>query len=254
MDALANLHRDTTLDPAQRLELAERFMLSLPQAECPVGHYFGPGVYVREVRMAAGTWAIGHHQKFPHLNILVQGAVEMLQEDGATSVVRAPLIYTSQPGRKVGKVLEDVVWLNVYATEETDVDALEARLVDKSAAWQEAFKQRLGHQAAMPMRHPEKEGTQPGVRILPSPIKGHGVYLSRPAEPYTSPALAVQDGERTLAGRYLNHSDTPNAVLVSLPSGDVAIVAQTRISGPQGGMPGDEVTINFQQATRLLSN
>lgn len=254
MQELAAIYKDTSRSPEQRLEDAERVLLSLPQAECPLEHHFGPGVYVRVLRMKAGTEAIGHRQKFAHLNILLQGSVRMLNEDGSTTDLQAPLIFTGQPGRKVGIVLEDMVWLNVYASEERDIDALEAHFVDKSPVWQEAFAQRLGMTASqLPAPWPEQIQRQPNVRVLPSAIQGHGVYLDTPAEPFTSPAMAIEGGEKTLAGRFLNHSDTPNAALVKLPNGDVAIVAQTRIAGPQGGMPGDEVTINFRQATRLLN-
>jgi enamine deaminase RidA (YjgF/YER057c/UK114 family) len=121
----------------EREDRLEALMLEQPQAHCPVAHYFGPGVCVREVSMVAGTMAIGHHQKFEHLNILLKGAVEMLEDDGSTKILRAPLIFVGKPGRKIGLVVEDMVWLNVYATDERDVQAIEERFVDKSPQWQE---------------------------------------------------------------------------------------------------------------------
>jgi hypothetical protein len=125
------------LPAGERETRIEALLLGQPQAHCPLMHYFGPGVYVREVSMQAGTMAIGHRQRFEHLNILLKGAVEMVNEDGSTQVLRAPLIFTGKPGRKIGLVLEDMVWLNVYAAEERDVEALEARFVDKSEQWLE---------------------------------------------------------------------------------------------------------------------
>lgn len=112
---------------------AQEKMLAMPQAVCPVAHYFGPGIYVREVQMKAGTLAIGHFQRFEHLNIVLQGAVAMFTDNGV-EVVRAPFIFTGKPGKKAGYVIEDLVWQTIYATQETDIERLEDTLVDKSVS------------------------------------------------------------------------------------------------------------------------
>lgn len=128
------------LSSPDNLELIEGGLLSLPQVECPVVHHFGPGIYIREVTIPAGTLAIGHAQKFHHLNILLKGSVAMII-DGAVKVVKAPLIFTGSPGRKLGYALEDTVWQNIYATEETDIEKLEDWIVDKSQTWQDHHKE-----------------------------------------------------------------------------------------------------------------
>ena len=85
----------------QKLDQVEAAMLQMPQAECPVVHHFGPGVYMREVTLKAGTLAIGHAQKKEHLNIVLTGAVSIV-DNGQIKTVKAPLIYVGKPGRKVG--------------------------------------------------------------------------------------------------------------------------------------------------------
>ena len=105
---------------------AEKVMLSLKQEPCPVIHRFGPGVYIREVSIKSGIVAIGHHKNFEHTNIFLKGKVLMLNDDGTKTELQAPMIFTGKPGRKVGLILEDMVWLNVYPTDETDVEKLEA--------------------------------------------------------------------------------------------------------------------------------
>lgn len=114
------------------LDALEAEMLAMPQAETPVVHHFGPGIYVREVTLPAGIIAIGHAQKFEHLNIMLTGAVAMLDENNQVHFLRAPLIFTGKPGRKVGYVLETCVWQNIFATEERDIPTLEAMFFDKS--------------------------------------------------------------------------------------------------------------------------
>lgn len=122
------------------VENLERHMLQLPQVECPVEHHFGPGVYMRQVTIPAGTLAAGHCHKYDHLNILLSGAIALLDDAGQVQVLRAPVIFQGKPGRKVAYVIDTVTWLNLFATAETDVDVLDAMLVDKSATWQDFHK------------------------------------------------------------------------------------------------------------------
>lgn len=262
------------------VEGLEAEMLSMLQAECPVVHHFGPGIYIREVTLPAGTLAIGHAQRFEHLNIMLTGAVAMIGDDGQIKVLSAPLIFTGKPGRKVGYVLETCVWQNVYATEERDVDKLEATYLDKSATWQANEATRLlaaidQHQGdredfaaliALAGFSPETVRTQSEnpadqipmpsgyaskVTIRQSPIEGQGLFLSAPAEAGEIIAPARLSGYRTPAGRYTNHSRNPNAHFMKDERGDIWLVASRHISGCCGGDPGEEVTVDYRQALAL---
>lgn len=121
------------------IEAFEAHMLTLPQVECPVEHIFGPGIYIRQVFMPAGTIVIGHSHKIPSLNMVLSGKLALL-EDGVRREITAPYIFTSKEGRKVAYVLEDCVFQNIYATEETDLDKLEEMCVEKSSAYMEALQ------------------------------------------------------------------------------------------------------------------
>ena len=261
------------------IDRLEEAMLAMPQAECPVSHHFGPGLYMRELRMKAGTLAIGHAQRFEHVNILLQGAVRMSNDDGSTFDRAAPRRFIGKPGRKMGQVLEDVVWINVYATSERDVDAIEREFLDKSQAWvaadtahaRQAAIDHAGDRAdylrlldqtgfthdvaraqsvseADQMAMPDSGSN---VRVMASPIEGLGVFLSTPIEPFHVIAPARVAGKRTPAGRYTNHAARPNAAMVLRLDGDIDLVAISRIEGCKGGQPGDEVTIDYRQALAL---
>lgn len=104
-----------------------------PQVECPVQHHFGPGVYIRECAMPAGAIIVGQYHRQASLNVMLKGRMVLLV-DGKASVVEAPFMVTSPPGRKAAYVLEDAVWQNIFATDETDIDKLEDMFVDKQAA------------------------------------------------------------------------------------------------------------------------
>lgn len=117
------------------IDQIEGDLLAMPQIDCPVTHHFGPGVYIRECAMPAGSLVIGHAHKGPCLNVLVKGSMRVITPEGQPRTITAPLIFTSGPGRKAAYVIEDVVFQNIHATDETDLDKLEDLLIDKSAAW-----------------------------------------------------------------------------------------------------------------------
>lgn len=122
MTELANtgsLAISKAIDITEVIKKIEPLMLNMPQVPCPVTHYFGPGVCIREVKIPAGTIAIGHHQNFNHVNNFLKGKVLMLMEDGTTKTIEAPMTFTGEPGRKIGYIVEDMVWQNIYPTEET---------------------------------------------------------------------------------------------------------------------------------------
>ena len=255
-------------------------MLELPQAECPVMHHFGPGTYVREVTLPSGMLAIGHAQRFEQLNIMLTGRVAMLDQDGNVRELVAPTIFVGPPGRKFGYVIEECVWLNVYATDERDIDKLEAYYLDKSETWelQNAAAQQQASAAREEDRKdffalieqagftpdivrqqseneadqiPMPDGQGSKVTIRPSPIEGMGVFLSAPAEAGEVIAPARIGEMRTPVGRFTNHSRDPNAKFVMYPSGDIYLVAYRRIAGAAGGSAGEEVTVNYRQALEL---
>ena len=261
------------------IDEAEQAMLSLEQADCPVVHYFGPGIYIRELRMRAGIFAIGHRQKHDHMNVLVKGRVLMLADDGSTVEVAAPKTFTAGPGRKMGYVLEDVIWQNVYATDVRDVPTLEDMFLDKSASWsaediaraqrlhadriqeREDFHAMLAEYGISAHTVHEQSINQDDQVPMPfgswlfktgqSPIHGYGIFLTADLPVGTVVGPARLSGKRTPLGRYTNHSPNPNARMDLLPNGDIQLVLLRDVTGCRGGRDGEEVTIDYRQALSL---
>jgi len=123
------------------MEQVEAALLRMPgQVECPVEHFFAPGVYCRQTTMPAGSVVIGHEHRTEHLNMVLKGRAVVLV-DGVRHEIRAPYVVTSQPGtRKIALVLEDLVWLTVHPTEERDLEKLEEMLIVKSSSFLEHAK------------------------------------------------------------------------------------------------------------------
>jgi hypothetical protein len=119
-----------------------------PQVDCPLVHHFGPGIYVREVFMPAGTLVVGHCHKLAHLNVFLSGSLALLDDAGGFKVLHAPFLFVSPPGRKMAWTITDCTWQNIVATEETDIDALELLMFDKSAVFTLSEQQAKAAKAA----------------------------------------------------------------------------------------------------------
>jgi len=259
------------------LTAPEQVMLQLPQAECSVVHHFGPGVCIREVFMPAGTLAIGHKQKFEHLNIMLRGKVLVANDDGSTQILTAPMIFTGKPGRKIGYVMEDMVWQNVYATNLKDASAVEDLFVEKSEEWHadqahrfavesvsrsadrsdyERLLSECGISHEIARQQTENENDQMWfdsntTRVAESPIEGKGLFATTKISANSVICPARINAKRTQGGRYANHSVFPNAKMALSSDGDIDLVALVDIEGCKGGDMGTEITIDYRQALAL---
>lgn len=140
------LETSTHNQVALSLDSIEAAMLSAPQVECPVQHHFGPGIYIREAFLPAGTYVMGHAHKTEHMNVMLKGKMAVIV-NGEAKVIEGPYIFTGQPGRKFAYIIEDTIFQNIYATEETDIEKIEDMFVDKSDAWRDAQAEALNMQA-----------------------------------------------------------------------------------------------------------
>lgn len=218
---------------------------------------------------------MGHRHRNAHLNVMLSGRMTMFNDDGTRSELCAPVVCVAQPGRKVAYVHERTVWLNIYATTETDIEKLEAELLDKSenyadieqsftqdrAADREDFAQFLFEQNLNEEYvRAESENTTDQItfplgaykfQLGPSSIEGRGLICTADIETGELIAPARLEGKRTPAGRYTNHSSNPNAEMVSDMNGNIFLVATRAIGGCLGGQPGDEITIDYRAALSL---
>lgn len=262
----------TVKETVDQLEVA---LLKEEQVECAVYHHFFPGIYIREVNIPRGALAVGHRQRFEHLNVFLKGDVSILNDDGSLSRIKAPMMFMGKPGRKCGYVHENVVWLNVYATDETDVETLESTYLDKSTEFlnrevaelsgaldQEDFLRMLteyGVSAETVRSQSENRSDMRGfpagsyaVAVFKSPIEGRGLFATAPFSPGDVIAPARLEGLRTPAGRFTNHSMSPNARMEKLPNGDIQLVALKHIQGMRGGQIGDEITTDYRQTLDIM--
>lgn len=257
------------------LDKIEAVGLMLPNEAAPVVHHFGAGVYMREARLSPGL-VVGRAHRGSCRNMLVSGRLSLWTPSG-WQTVQAPYTSVSGPGRKVAFVHDPSVWLNIWPTDETDVDALDAALFDDSAymvEWREAVQRFaemrtqsdrddfLAYVEASPWTEDEirtmsvqTEDMVPMPApwsstcvVAPSPIEGRGLFTTVPIAAGEVVCPARIDGQRTPGGRFVNHSAAPNAAMQRGSAGDINVVALRDIAGCHGSDLGEEITVDYRQA------
>lgn len=278
---IMKMDKAISINNEARVEILENEMLKHEQINAPVTHRFGPGTYIREVFMPAGTLAIGHKQNFEHTNIMLKGRVTMLNDDGTTIEYRAPMIFTGKPGRKIGFIHEDMIWLNVYPNLEgsQDIEQLESKWLTKSEAFTLAKEQQetlwlasrsydeKDFEAALLDLGTDKETvwTQSindedmtylpdgayKFKVSPSVIHGKGIFAVGEIQHGEIIGPARVNDKRTVLGRYTNHGRQPNAKFSINENGNVDLIAIDKIFGCRGGFDGDEITVDYRDAAKL---
>lgn len=199
----------------------------------------------------------------------------MFNDDGSRTELIAPVVCVAQPGRKTAFIHEEVIWLNLYATNETDTDKIEAEILDVSETWtelHEAFKiDREADRTDFDVflwetgidkyyARRESENTHDQIpfphgaykfKIADSSIEGKGIIATSDIVAGELIGPARLEGKRTPAGRYTNHSKKPNAKFIDNGHGDLYLVAVRPIGGSLGGQDGDEITVNYREALEL---
>ncbi len=112
----------------ERLQVA---MSAMPQIELPTQHYFSGDVYGRSVSQPAGVLVVGKVHRKEHFYIVCCGTVRITQGDGPAHEVTGPAVLVSKPGTKRAIfAVTDVTYMTVHRTEKTDLDEIEAELVE----------------------------------------------------------------------------------------------------------------------------
>ena len=108
----------------------------------PLTHSFSEGLYVRQIFIKKGMFAIGKIHKFEHTFFLMKGRLLMCSEDGVKEI-EAPYYGNASAGTKrVVIALEDTVFVNVHPNPNNikEIEKLEDTFVVSSNEEYEKFK------------------------------------------------------------------------------------------------------------------
>lgn len=106
------------LPPGERMEESPPFI-----------NHFAPGLYCREIHLAADTLVVGRIHLHDHFNVISKGKVSVFTEFGGEETLEAPVSFMSKAGTKrVVFTHEDAIWTTFHPnpTNETDLEKLTA--------------------------------------------------------------------------------------------------------------------------------
>lgn len=243
---------------------------SVEQTDASTTHTFLNGLYIRQLEAKAGAIVIGHKQRFDHTNLFLKGKIKLL-DNGEWKVLEAPKYFVGTPGRKIAYVLEDMVWINIHATNLQNINDIEDYLYDNSNVPEiskedteveldkESFNKATERLGFTPEQLCEISQIDDVVdlpngnykfKLDKSPIHGQGVFATADmvAGEYIGP---VKLGPyRTVLGRYTNHGHRPNAEF-RLIGNNVCLFALEAINGCKGRINGDEIKVNYESAYNI---
>lgn len=121
------LPRVPTLTDIQALE---RDMKAFGEtSELPVEHLFADGLYARKLFRPAGTLIVGRMHAKRHFYVLLSGEITAWTAHGMKRM-QAPQVLITEPGTKrVTYAHTDTVSITFHATDETDLDKIEAAII-----------------------------------------------------------------------------------------------------------------------------
>ncbi len=227
----------------------------MPQVEAPVEHIFAPGVYIREMKIPAGTMFVGRAHRYGHLCQLVKGSIIMITPNGKVRLDAPAQVHTIPGYHMVLYSITDVIGRTVHpnVAECTDVVGMEKDIFEPAEPvirlgeylhYRQMFIERGVDEEALRSLF---EGTEDminfdrnyGVEVLESRIHGFGLIACRDHVKGKVIAPAKVNGKRTPAGRYTNHSFKPNAWFTG-DDNDLNLVALQTI------YDGQEITVDYR--------
>ena len=232
------------------------------QAPVITRHRFTPGLYIREMVVPADTWLTGAIHKTEHLSIMLTGSMIVTDGLGSSKEIHAPIIEKGLPGiKRIGLTLEEVRWITVHVTDETDADALDEMLTTNDfSEVAHLVDQRdyslIADEYASPDYEKIKVQLQmvDGVEIAPSPRHGFGVFVTKLFKAGETIAPAIKGGQLMEYSRYCNHSPDPNARMVPVGGEESeGMIFSTNFDlVALRDVENEEVTVNYRQHSKNL--
>jgi len=130
----------STLTNRQKIELAEWGLLrhanNIPVKDLRVRHFIHGGMYARELTIPKGVALTGAIHPHAHLAIVTKGDISVMSDYGIMRVKAGDIIPVGENTKKFGIAHEETVFITVHATNETDLETIEAAsLIDSNLSW-----------------------------------------------------------------------------------------------------------------------
>lgn len=225
---------------------------SFDECPYPLFHTFADGMYTREIHFNKGDLIVGAIHKNDYFVNVLKGRIWVVSEFGPKEII-APASFTAKAGVKhIGFTLEDTVWSDTHKVNSTTVEEAEKEIFADS--YDELDRHNgiiysdmcadigLSEEEVKAMsdiEHDIIEQPEDHIEFHESAIHGMGTYATKDISAGERVATARVGTNRTPAGKYVNHSDTPNTIgMVHENEGYYEAVMNIK--------KGDEITANYR--------
>lgn len=115
----------------EQIDRLQAEMVKMPQADLQTEHYFSEsGMYCRKVFRPAGTLIVGKVHKQHHLFLCAMGEIIAWTETGMKRLQAGDVIESKPGTKRVTLAVTDAIGVTVHRTDKTDLDEIEAELVE----------------------------------------------------------------------------------------------------------------------------
>lgn len=114
-------------------ELEAAMVENLTVIECPLRHFFTPGLYAREVTLPAGALVTSKIHKTEHPFTVSKGKLKIRVDDEEWVSIEAPYTGITKAGtRRVALIEEETIWTTYHSnpTDTQDLDELEGLIIE----------------------------------------------------------------------------------------------------------------------------
>lgn len=120
----------TKVPSKEQIDRLQGEMVKMPQVDLKTEHYFSDGMYCRKVFRPAGTIIVGKVHKKDHFFMCVSGEIIAWTENGMKTLKSGDIIASKSGTKRVTLAVKDSIGVTVHATEKTDLDEIEAELIE----------------------------------------------------------------------------------------------------------------------------
>lgn len=114
----------------EQIDRLQEEISKMPQANVVTEHYFSDGMYCRKVFRSAGTLIVGKVHKKDHFFMCAQGEIIAWTEKGMKKLVAGDIIECKVGTKRVTLATVDSIGITVHKTDKTDLDDIEAELIE----------------------------------------------------------------------------------------------------------------------------
>lgn len=207
----------------------EDLLSTFPQVEIPVVHRYSGGIYAREIIIPKGIMLTGRIYKDDHFDVMVYGDVTVTTDEGRKRLTGFNISIGNRGKKRAGYTHEETKWITFCSSKKMDDDNYLDHLTvgsfdellegdDKTSYLKVLSDFGVSEDIARSQSEDESDQIKVSdsykVKVSSSEIEGQGLFSTDffLAGDVIMPAR-IGD-KRTEAGRYTNHSASPNAEMV----------------------------------------